>query len=236
MFAHPISPCFMCHLYFCSLFLHPDLLIMFSLMLNSKLTQKESKFNLYTRKGAVRLKASFWPSFFLVHPCVNDPFIKISLQVCKEGWEFHVLLRFQVPGEIEFSLCIVRFFLWAYRSKCDIYLRVLPNKCRIEIFLCICCKLSSKQMLTQGLWKRATVMGKQLPMYSEKGKKAHVLCLLFASGKNWWKREATLHRFSGHFHLSSMFHISLLALKCHDLSPLQKSQQLNLSGFLIQYP
>lgn len=81
------------------------------------------------------LKARWWPSFFpLTSLCEWLIYLNKFTGVDKGGggnsmcfWGFEVL------GEIESSLClIVRLFPWAEWSKCDIYLRVFPDKCRIE--------------------------------------------------------------------------------------------------------
>lgn len=90
-FCHNRYVCFsVCHLALwilsfialLSLFLQLDLYTPFSLRLNSQLTQRiQSKFNFINKNRKHQAHICFRLSFSLPPPCVNEPFIKLSLQM-----------------------------------------------------------------------------------------------------------------------------------------------------------
>lgn len=147
----------------------------------------------------------------LPHPHENQPCIKLTGM---DWGGFHVLLRlWSIYRNRVFILHCWQAIPSADCSKCDIYLKVLPDKCRIELFLSICCKLSSKSIPT--CWHRAHGRRQHWRANCSQCVWEDEPCAhLFTPGKDGRQRKATSYASSVEFQFSSVFPVSLLAWKC----------------------
>lgn len=125
----------------------------------------------------------------LPHPHENEPCIEFTGM---DWGGFHVLLRlWSIYRNRVFILHCWQAIPRADWSKCDINLKVLPDKCRIELFLSIYWKLSSNSIPTcwqQSSWMKAALRGKLLPMCL--GRRA--MCSYVCTRKGWKKKRGNL--------------------------------------------